>query len=123
MASTPGPWHLWPEGGRAPDDAYPIFSAEGWSIARVKANGYPTMRNARDEDEANARLIAQAPALVEALREAVEQQYAWLTDHGALVRTDYCLRCEANIHHASCYIPRLEAVLAAALGQDHMRAS
>ena len=65
IAHTPGPWHLWPEGGRAPDGAYVVFAKEGWSICRVQALAYPIKNgDKRQEDEPNARLIAAAPELL-----------------------------------------------------------
>lgn len=63
-AYTPGPW-------RAVDVASNAFNVRAGedSIAAVyKMIGSPVLMNRADEGPANARLIAQAPAMAEALR-------------------------------------------------------
>ena len=61
---TPGPWHIGDKfTGRF------VYNADGWAVADCR--GEPTSRMPFDQKEANARLIAAAPALLEAL-EAIE---------------------------------------------------
>ena len=66
--ATPGPWrmhagHAYDSGGYS-DPAYEIESSEGYRIGSVSDyNGKP-------QNEANARLIASAPDLLDALRRA-----------------------------------------------------
>lgn len=64
MGYTPGPWRL----GHllvAPDIELSVHDSEGWSIADCNARVRPT-----EENMANARLIARAPELLEALKRA-----------------------------------------------------
>lgn len=70
---TPGPWHMGQGNGEGS-----IFAETG--RMRGEAGGtvlYPIAVVVRGweeaEDEANARLVAEAPALLEALRWALEQ--------------------------------------------------
>lgn len=56
---TPGPWHVGVRQAGAP-----IYDSHGWQVA--EASPFDVKANA--ECKANARLIAEAPAMVEALR-------------------------------------------------------
>ena len=59
-AHTPGPWLLWDY----PDPQQAIMGGGGFVAQTVGGN-----------DEANARLIAAAPDLLAALKEAVQEQW------------------------------------------------
>ncbi len=66
---TPGPWSL----GKAHETAQNHAVCKGARVlARVVGSGYPIGIGASPESEANARLIAAAPDLLEAAREAIE---------------------------------------------------
>lgn len=74
---TPGPWHI---GDEKHGDFYiwgPDRKAFGY-IAQANALGSST--NPRTEREANARLIAAAPDLFEALKELYDDQQGPLTE-------------------------------------------
>ncbi len=60
MKHTPGPWHLSPTG------RYVRYGPDGANICDLEAFGGP-----REEGEANARLIAGAPELLEAAGKAL----------------------------------------------------
>ena len=90
---TPGPWHV--EIGRLPADGAPVF---GFAIRASEEHGkwhsvaghnvYEHHNNAcftPEEIEANARLIASAPALLDALRESV-LTIEWLYGIGTIAR-------------------------------------
>lgn len=64
---TPGPWHV---GGKL--DAI-VYAPDGYAVA-----GCQTYHGLRDEQSttANARLIAAAPCLIEALRECITEDNA-----------------------------------------------
>ena len=66
---TPGPWH-YSEVMRGRDQYYRQIRAD-FKIAEVHAchSGVAGTKKGRAEDEANARLIAAAPAMYEVLRE------------------------------------------------------
>ena len=59
---TPGPWHV----GDIKRDSQQVYDADGWNIATCAAL---TIRS-KDEVKANASLMASAPDLFEALRDA-----------------------------------------------------
>lgn len=61
---TPGPWKL--ESG----DKGPVITFAGWPLALVV--------NTRPDHQANARLIAAAPQMAEALRDAL----GWIDTNG-----------------------------------------
>ena len=69
---TPGPWHTGGHGNTI------IYAADGWAVADVKV--YHNRHNGYGETQANARLIAAAPDLLDAL-EAVK---AWDVSNLAL---------------------------------------
>ena len=73
---TPGPWV-------ASNDLCHVFGRSGWSVG---PHGVTTAvcgdTPPAEEQEANARLIAAAPELLEAL-ECVTGLIAWARDHGA----------------------------------------
>ena len=61
---TPGPWH----NGQGPHNrSREIFGPSGWLIADCRTN-----QRSIKEEEANARLIAAAPEMLEALLEALK---------------------------------------------------
>ena len=81
VTHTPGPWTIqWPK-----FDAK-IVSPDGRSLAVV-------MFNARDEDEANARLLAAAPELLAALK-------AMRANLAATIDIVECLAADAAIAKA-----------------------
>ena len=72
---TPGPWRYTPEDGRLPD----VYSGDGmtrWNVASINS--------LRDGFDANARLIAACPDLLDAL-EACEMRLTHLAQDGAQV--------------------------------------
>lgn len=64
MTHTPGPWQYAFEGGTA---AY-IVESDGTTVAKLTV---PQNSTAHSSFAANARLIASAPALLDALRKAL----------------------------------------------------
>lgn len=62
---TPGPWIL----TGTPDSYFGICGNWGGSPGPTMFELHPTTYLARDTIDANARLIAEAPAMLEALRE------------------------------------------------------
>ena len=72
---TPGPWEYAKTSSL--DDRYDIFvSQTGWTVARTVNNAHIEARNA------NARLIAAAPELLEACKSALRLDY--MQEHNAL---------------------------------------
>lgn len=69
MNHTPGPWILGHQLAY-PDLRLSVHQQDGWTIALCDMRVRPT-----EENEANARLIAAAPQLLEAL-EAVYNRYS-----------------------------------------------
>ena len=61
---TPGPWHTGGHGNTI------IYAADGWAVADVKV--YHNRHNGYEETQANARLIAAAPELLEACVAMIE---------------------------------------------------
>ena len=68
---TPGPWEAYPH---SKEPVTTIIGNRTDGIAKVLASGN------RDLDDANARLIAAAPSMLEALKQAA---FAIPTTHGA----------------------------------------
>ena len=66
---TPGPWHIEPQVG-----AGPIIKAGYWNIAEV-FRYVGSLEEDQDDTDANARLIAAAPALLEAALAALPEIY------------------------------------------------
>ena len=64
---TPGPWVIYDDGPDGSDVILAHIDEENYDIAYIAADERP-----EDEKKANARLIAAAPDLLEALRAAVE---------------------------------------------------
>jgi hypothetical protein len=62
VASTPGPWQITQRASRQSDN-FVVAPANAKSVAVV-----PFMAHDREEQEANARLIAAAPELLAALK-------------------------------------------------------
>jgi hypothetical protein len=86
---TPGPWH-YSEVIRGRDQYYRQIRAD-FKIAEVHAchNGVAGTKKGRAEDEANARLIAAAPAMYEVLQELAEsmelaKNYGYEKEHAML---------------------------------------
>lgn len=76
MAHTPGPWEA--VGDRDDEGIMIVQSATGGEVCDIVSTlGYA------EADEANARLIAAAPDLLEALVDFVEQVEAYDRLHGA----------------------------------------
>lgn len=88
VSYTPGPWHVEPE--KLQDGQYhvagraPIIYANGSPIATLARL---SMKAHDRTAEANARLIAAAPEMAKALREAVE----YLRQYGAGATLDNAL--------------------------------
>ena len=91
---TPGPWSYWPEcigdGGRVTQDG------TGQHIAA------PTLYFKREQTEANARLIAAAPELLEVLQDLMECRDALLNNRELPMTTeDWETKCFAAITKAT----------------------
>lgn len=65
---TPGPWLI------NPHDKISIIGPDGFTIANCRNSSFHRNAPNYDRQEANARLIAMAPELLEALRNIVNQQ-------------------------------------------------
>jgi len=86
---TPGPWH-YSEVIRGRDQYYRQIRAD-FKIAEVHAchSGVAGTKKGRAEDEANARLIAAAPAMHEVLQELAEsmelaKNYGYEKEHAMI---------------------------------------
>lgn len=74
MKSTPGPWRV---GDHNPGEAAPVLTEDDSVLVAeiaVQATGY-------DEQAANARLVAEAPALWAACAEAEADLSLWADNH------------------------------------------
>ncbi len=81
MNHTPGPWNYHHhveilKGGEL--DFYTIRSAENICLAEINRIDGAT----RNQDDANARLIAAAPELLDALRAALDSLEYWFKRNG-----------------------------------------
>jgi len=77
---TPGPWH----GRNNPDfRSREVFDPNGWRVADCR-----TTKN-YEEEEANARLIAAAPELLEALDLTLHSLENWMAIADEEDRRDY----------------------------------
>ena len=72
-AYTPGPWDVEPKGSR-----HFIDGADGLTVAYLDRAGV----RERSEIEANARLIASAPELIEALEAVLPDLEHYVATHG-----------------------------------------
>lgn len=70
---TPGPWEINPE------DPFEIISKEWGGIASVP-NEPAENKALMDMTRSNARLIASAPDLLEALKRFIDHQTQWLEE-------------------------------------------
>lgn len=77
--NTPGPWEL--SDSSRPSNRYFVSSVGGTNIARV-LGAYTAVSHGRhwEESAANARLIAAAPELLEALTKLLPSLKNWLAD-------------------------------------------
>lgn len=80
MKHTPGPWRV----TDLCDCGYDVVAANGRIVANVTVDEGPDENTMDAEDNANAKLIAAAPQLVEALREEISQLRLWAVEsrHG-----------------------------------------
>ena len=96
---TPGPWAL--------DDSYdPTGSLQGWAYVIAEEEAMYDAANASDDDAvmdaanethaANARLIAAAPTLLEALRGAERSLSAHLADAARVAGVPIDTLCACN---------------------------
>ena len=72
-AHTPGPWDVEPKGSR-----HFVDGADGLTVAYLDRAGV----RERSEIEANARLIASAPELIEALEAVLPDLEHYVATHG-----------------------------------------
>lgn len=90
MKHTPGPWIYGPETG---PDCTRIDAENGRVIAAVRSREITSWEQSRpiyswsEEGAANARLIAAAPELLEALHACRKELSAWMRDHGSDIGT------------------------------------
>jgi hypothetical protein len=112
QGATPGPWHYeWDA-----DGDHAIFAGSGVPLIAV-TNGYLGDLD-REQDEANARLIAAAPELLEIVRKVAEwkdcdEDNANCSDNSG----PYCAEHGDNFLHTKL-IAAARKVLAAAEGSD-----
>lgn len=66
---TPGPWHVTPSGGIAGDGEAVVLN---WESDVAECSGAKAINNGFGRAEANARLIAAAPDLLEACQTALD---------------------------------------------------
>lgn len=90
---TPGPWLIEAETCHTGDIATVHNTAEKW--VTIYAPHWMETGMGEQEQSANARLIAAAPDLMEALKNLLEAHY-----NGNVIRSD-CLDAEAAIAKAS----------------------
>ena len=107
-ATTPGPWRVGPRNGTGKADSCYQFEGKPYKpLSMVEAFGLPAIKNvchvyqgdggvgslkALTEQEANARLIASAPEMLEALkvaRDMIEEFYTLEKPHP---RNCFCLQ-------------------------------
>lgn len=87
MSHTPGPWHV----GNQTDNGRAIIRDEaGCRIAIIESTG------SKEMDEANARLIAKAPALFKSLQAMIDvADVDEVHDHD-MGGCDDCVLCDAR---------------------------
>lgn len=93
MAHTPGPWSVGP--GPATSSGLAVLSSTGATVALCKHTPAPNMIDS--ECEANAALIAAAPAMLAALQLIVAERGHW----GTLDGTQELAAAEAAIAAAT----------------------
>jgi len=72
---TPGPWKV---SGKPSICGYKVAEKSGRSVASFPA----TSKRSDDEREANARLIAEAPAMLDVIKELLRGHQADIEDYG-----------------------------------------
>lgn len=111
MARTPGPWRVWDE-TTVWQDSEPKDSSS-YSLVKLLAEAYAGGRGrdyiSREEATANARLIAAAPDLLVALKEARDF---------IQIKRDQSLRCSDGISasEADARLQQMDAAIAKAEG-------
>lgn len=108
---TPGPWQV---------QSYWIIGCteDSWDIMAV-ANQYSPSRVAKVfRSEADARLIAAAPDMLDALRKAVDDNLSIVYDDGVdeSVRLGCCRAYASQGHAADCWKTKARAAIAKAEG-------
>lgn len=98
MKHTPGPWRFKLKNA---GNGFLVISADENHICDVH------MTNLRSVAEDRARLIAAAPALLEACKRSLEVARSWHDNHGTTIECD--LLCDT--------IPQLKAALTKATGE------
>lgn len=116
---TPGPWVAVKCGARDHGGWKPIFPEGLWDILRDSDRRFTpiaTVDKADDHDEAtrikaasDARLIAAAPELLEALKRFTEEALSWHSIHHNNSTTQCDSLCEC--------IPAAQAAIAKAVGE------
>jgi hypothetical protein len=115
---TPGPWRA--DGARNGTDHYYQIDAptpEGvsaWFPYTVCSTDSHNPAMSREEDEANARLIASAPELLEALKVCLSRAY-YRTSSGNIVCRS-CTGATTSRHTLGCMVAQAEAAVAKAEG-------
>jgi hypothetical protein len=71
VSHTPGPWSLGRSADSTPLVVVPVHESEGTGFGVAQVNRIPRMSGVRGDMEANARLIAAAPELLQAAEEAL----------------------------------------------------
>jgi hypothetical protein len=66
MKHTPGPWHLGTSADHTPAICVAVPASEGTGFVVASVNRIPRLSSVGGDMDANARLIAKAPTLLEA---------------------------------------------------------
>lgn len=118
MSHTPGPWIVYVDEPTV-DLEWHVVTSE--NRLRLIANVH--IETGNEMDEANARLIAAAPALLEVCGELLDEHYLFRKD-GRLV-CPFCscesiVDCPVNFPHSeSCPVVRARQVIAQAKGTSN----
>lgn len=109
---TPGPWHVSALDGRTCGPSR-LLVCDGAEVPQLHAVAIVTLRTG--ETDANARLIAAAPDLLQALHEVIGDCYALDFATGES-RCNFCCQPEREPHDADCTMHVVLAAIAKAEG-------